>query len=140
MRVHFPIKVEGGWFGKTKPLRAVDGVTFELRAGETLGMVGESGCGKSTLARAIVQLLPRTAGAVTFLGRDLLPSEQEAIRECAAGFADRVSRSAREPRSAHDVGRSIAEPLLAFAPRTHARGARRAGARDDGRRSGSIPI
>jgi len=116
VRVHFPIKVEGGLFGKTKMLRAVDGVTFQLRAGETLGVVGESGCGKSTLARAVVQLLPRTAGAVTFLGRNLLPSEREAIRKARQDlqivFQDPLA--SLDPRMT--LGMSIAEPLLAFAP------------------------
>ncbi len=116
VRVHFPIKVEGGLFGKTKLLRAVDGVTFNLRAGETLGIVGESGCGKSTLARAVTQLLPRTAGAVTFLGRNLLPSEREAIRRARQDlqivFQDPLA--SLDPRMT--LGASIAEPLLAFAP------------------------
>jgi oligopeptide/dipeptide ABC transporter ATP-binding protein len=116
VRVHFPIKVEGGVFGKTKLLRAVDGVTFDLHAGETLGIVGESGCGKSTLARAVTQLLPRTAGAVTFLGRNLLPSEREAIRRARQDlqivFQDPLA--SLDPRMT--LGASIAEPLLAFAP------------------------
>ena len=68
LKVHFPIQVSP-WL--VKPLRAVDGVSFTLRQGETLGMVGESGCGKSTLARAILHLLPRTEGSVVWLGRDL---------------------------------------------------------------------
>jgi oligopeptide/dipeptide ABC transporter ATP-binding protein len=117
VRVHFPIKVEGGGlFGAVKLLRAVDGVSFELKAGETLGVVGESGCGKSTLARAVVQLLPRTAGAVTFLGRNLLPSEQEKVRRARQDlqivFQDPLA--SLDPRMS--LGASIAEPLLSFAP------------------------
>ncbi len=115
VRVHFPIKMDGGWFAKSKQLRAVDGVTFELKAGETLGIVGESGCGKSTLARAILQLLPRTAGDVTFLSRNLLPSEQESIRRARQDlqivFQDPLA--SLDPRMT--LGSSIAEPLLAFA-------------------------
>jgi peptide/nickel transport system ATP-binding protein/oligopeptide transport system ATP-binding protein len=115
VRVHFPVKVSEGLFDKPKMLRAVDGVSFELSAGETLGIVGESGCGKSTLARAVVQLLPRTAGAVTFLGRNLMPSEQEAIRRARRDlqivFQDPLA--SLDPRMT--LGASIAEPLLAFA-------------------------
>ncbi len=116
VRVHFPVKVEGGLLGKTKQLRAVDGVSFSLRAGETLGIVGESGCGKSTLARAILQLLPRTKGNVTFLSRNLLPSEQETIRKARHDlqivFQDPLA--SLDPRMT--LGSSIAEPLLAFEP------------------------
>ncbi|MGE0596361.1 MAG: dipeptide ABC transporter ATP-binding protein [Hyphomonadaceae bacterium] len=116
LRVHFPIKIDEGLFAKSKPLRAVDGVTFNLRAGETLGVVGESGCGKSTLARAVLQLLPRTAGAVTFLGRSLLPSERENIRRARSDlqivFQDPLA--SLDPRMT--LGASIAEPLLAFEP------------------------
>jgi oligopeptide/dipeptide ABC transporter ATP-binding protein len=91
-------------------------VSFALRAGETLGIVGESGCGKSTLARAVVQLLPRNAGSVTFLGRNLVPSEREAIRKARQDlqivFQDPLA--SLDPRMT--LGASIAEPLLAFEP------------------------
>ena len=117
VRVTFPVKVKSGsLFGARKPLRAVDGVSFKLNAGETLGIVGESGCGKSTLARAVVQLLPRNAGEVTFLGRNLLPSEREAIRQSRKDlqivFQDPLA--SLDPRMT--LGSSIAEPLLAFEP------------------------
>ncbi len=116
VRVYFPIKIDDGLFEKPKMLRAVDGVSFDLKVGETLGIVGESGCGKSTLARAVVQLLARTAGAVTFLGRNMLPSEKEALRRARQDlqivFQDPLA--SLDPRMA--LGASIAEPLLAFAP------------------------
>ncbi|MGE0740495.1 MAG: dipeptide ABC transporter ATP-binding protein [Hyphomonadaceae bacterium] len=117
VRVTFPVKIkDGSLFGSAKPLRAVDGVSFALRAGETLGIVGESGCGKSTLARAVVQLLPRNAGNVTFMGRNLLPSDQEAIRKSRQDlqivFQDPLA--SLDPRMT--LGASIAEPLLAFEP------------------------
>src|SRR6185295_3626518 len=60
VKVHFPIRVGGTILPKYKALRAVDGVSFTLKEGETLGVVGESGCGKSTLARAVLKLLPKT--------------------------------------------------------------------------------
>ena len=52
-------------------VKAVDGVTFDLKPGETLGLVGRSGCNKSTLGRAVLRLLPATAGRVVWLGEDL---------------------------------------------------------------------
>ena len=117
VRVTFPVQIKDGSFlGKKKPLRAVDGVSFKLRAGETLGIVGESGCGKSTLARAVVQLLPRNAGSVSFLGRNLVPSEKEVIRKARQDlqmvFQDPLA--SLDPRMT--LGASIAEPLLAFEP------------------------
>ena len=65
LKKYFPIK--GGFFSKTiGNVKAVDGVSLEVRKGETLGIVGESGCGKSTTGRAILQLLKPTGGKVYF--------------------------------------------------------------------------
>src|SRR5574343_746253 len=72
VKVHF--KVAGGKDGPRTPkktLKAVDGVSFDLYAGETLGVVGESGCGKSTLSRAILNLIPATDGEIVWMGKDL---------------------------------------------------------------------
>ncbi len=114
LKVSFP--VAQGLFQKPRQLRAVDGVSFTLRQGETLGVVGESGCGKSTLARAVIQLLPVTAGRVAWLGRDLSKETQEEIRrhrkEFQIVFQDPLaSLDPRQP-----IGVSIAEPLKALSP------------------------
>ena len=111
IKVHFPVPVSGTLFPKTKPLRAVDGVSFQLREGETLGIVGESGCGKSTLARAVLRLLPKTAGTVVWCGRDIGEKTQKELRplrrEFQVVFQDPLA--SLDPRMT--VGESIAEPL-----------------------------
>jgi oligopeptide transport system ATP-binding protein len=86
LEVHFPI-TRGVLFQKTMGVvRAVDGVSFELRRGETLGLVGESGCGKSTTARAIIRLVRPTAGSVEFQGRDLAALDDRELRESRRGL------------------------------------------------------
>jgi peptide/nickel transport system ATP-binding protein len=97
------------------PADAVRGVGFELRRGETLGLVGESGCGKSVTALALMGLLPETArvaGSVRFAGRELVGLPDEAL--CALR-GDRIGMVFQEPMTSlnplHTVGRQVAEPL-----------------------------
>lgn len=117
MKVHFPIQVKGGLFGKRKPLKAVNGVSFDLKPGETLGVVGESGCGKSTLARGVLRLIPPTAGTVAWLGKDIA----KASRGEMDGLRDDLQIVFQDPLASLDprmtIGASVAEPLLVHEPR-----------------------
>jgi oligopeptide/dipeptide ABC transporter ATP-binding protein len=119
VKVWFPVRAR--LFERRLNLRAVDGVDLSLRKGETLGVVGESGSGKSTLARAVINLIPATAGAVTILGRDVTHAEGEALRKARKDlqivFQDPLA--SLDPRTT--IGDSIAEPL-----RVHRRGLDRA--------------
>ncbi len=114
VKVHFPIKTKGGLFGRTVPLRAVDGVSFTLQEGETLGIVGESGCGKSTLARAVLRLIESNDGSVSWLGTDLTSLDRksmiEARKDMQIVFQDPLA--SLDPRMT--IADSIAEPLRTF--------------------------
>jgi peptide/nickel transport system ATP-binding protein len=96
-----------GLFAPPAVLRAVDEITLELNAGESLGLVGESGCGKSTLARMIVGLLPPTSGSMEFKGRPLLHGAPELRGRLQMIFQDPFS--SLNPRMR--VGTSVGEPL-----------------------------
>lgn len=79
LRTWFP--VHGGVFRrKTGDIRAVDGVSFSVEPGQTVGLVGESGSGKTTIGRTILKLQPATSGSVEFDGRDILPMSEREFR------------------------------------------------------------
>jgi oligopeptide/dipeptide ABC transporter ATP-binding protein len=111
LNVHFPIR--GGLFGKTRAtVKAVNGVSLEIREGETLGLVGESGCGKSTLGKALLRLVRPTSGEILFNGKDLVglsPKELRVFRkEMQIIFQDPFS--SLNPRMS--VGQILTEPLI----------------------------
>lgn len=93
-------------------IKAVDGITLDLYAGETLGLVGESGCGKSTLSRTILQLIRPTSGKVEFLGQDLTVLSRQALRQQRR----QMQMVFQDPHACLNplmtVGQSIADPLL----------------------------
>ncbi|MET9954032.1 ABC transporter ATP-binding protein [Streptomyces sp. NPDC006339] len=97
---------------RSAPVRAVDGVGFDIASGETLGLVGESGCGKSTTGRMIVRLLAPTSGTVAFDGRDIGRLSRRALkplrRELQMVFQD--PHSSLNPR--RTVAGIISDPLL----------------------------
>ncbi|HVJ44409.1 MAG TPA: dipeptide ABC transporter ATP-binding protein [Dongiaceae bacterium] len=117
LKVHFEVG-NGGLFNRHPAVvKAVDGVSFDLRAGETLGLVGESGCGKSTLGRALLRLLTIKEGKVVWLGSDLASLDPEAMRqkrrEMQIIFQDPLA--SLNPRMT--IGQIIAEPLKTFNPK-----------------------
>ena len=97
---------------KASIIKAVDNISFELYAGEILGLVGESGCGKSTLSRTILQLIKPTAGQVKFLGQDLTTLSNSAMRSQRR----QLQMVFQDPHACLNplmtVGKSIADPLL----------------------------
>ncbi len=114
LKVHFQVRSGGLLFADYVPLKAVDGVSFDLAAGETLGIVGESGCGKSTLGRAVLQLLPVTAGSVAWLGGDLTALDKKELKarrqDMQIIFQDPLA--SLDPRMT--AGDIIAEPVRNF--------------------------
>ena len=108
---HFPIGKQGIWGKPAQWLHAVDGVSFKLERGETLGLVGESGCGKSTCARTIIGLYPATSGSVRFDGNELTGLSKSEW----APYRRRVQMIFQDPYASLDprqtVGSILAEPL-----------------------------
>ncbi|ALL67504.1 MULTISPECIES: ABC transporter ATP-binding protein [Paraburkholderia] len=116
LSVHFSIAQGGYPWSKKATLRAVDGVSFDVRRGETVGLVGESGCGKSTLARAIIGLTPVTSGSVQWKGRE---SVQGTSRDTTQIRRD-VQMIFQDPLASLDprmtIEQIVAEPLKTHQP------------------------
>jgi ABC-type oligopeptide transport system ATPase subunit len=98
--------------GRSDAFRAVDGVSFSIKRGQTLGLVGESGCGKSTTARAIVRWTPASAGEVLFEGRNVLELDRAEEREYrrSVGFVFQDPLASLDPR--RTLAQSVAAPLV----------------------------
>jgi peptide/nickel transport system ATP-binding protein len=108
---HYQVHRGGTLFGRTATLRAVDGVSFTLQPGRTLGLVGESGCGKTTTARLVLGLLPLTAGEIRLQGEPLPKAGSQRWR----ALRRLVQMVYQDPLAALDrriaVGRQVMEPL-----------------------------
>ncbi len=118
LKVHFRLKNNFLTFWKkAKTVKAVDGINFDLRDGETLGVVGESGCGKSTLARGVLKLIKPDSGSIHWLGQDITQLKRSKMREKRKEmqiiFQDPLA--SLDPRMT--IGNSIAEPLMTHFPK-----------------------
>jgi oligopeptide transport system ATP-binding protein len=109
---YFPIMRGLVWSRQVGAVKAVDDISFEIRRGETLGVVGESGCGKSTTGRAILHLLPPTSGKVYLDDVDLTTLSNDELRQMRPQMQMIFQDSYASLNPRHSVGKIIAEPLV----------------------------
>jgi peptide/nickel transport system ATP-binding protein len=121
LKIYFPIKSGLVMDRHVGDIKAVDGVSFEIKRGETLGLVGESGCGKSTVGRALLRLYELTAGKIIFDGQDISNLSESELRP----LRRRMQMVFQDPFSSlnprHSVARMVGEPM-----RVHGLAGRRA--------------
>ena len=114
LRKHYPVNagILSSMMGRSSAVKAVDGVSFELREGEGLGLVGESGCGKTTTGRLLLKLTPPTSGSIHFDGEDVSTMKGASLKR----FRQRAQLVFQNPYEAlnprYSIGRSLAEPLV----------------------------
>jgi oligopeptide transport system ATP-binding protein len=121
LQVHFKLASDSPWpWTPPRVLKAVNGVSFDIHPGQTLGVVGESGCGKSTLARAMLNLIPATAGSIAWQGQEMLGATPAVWQ----GFRKSVQMIFQDPLASLDprmtIGQIIAEPLHTHFPQLSA--------------------
>ncbi|NRB43778.1 MAG: ABC transporter ATP-binding protein [Verrucomicrobiales bacterium] len=111
LKMHFPVR--GGIFSRqTGAVKAVDGVSISINAGETLGLVGESGCGKSTLGKSIVRLLRPNSGKIIFKGQDITTMSQGFLRKKRQDFQMVFQDPAESLDARMSVGQLVSEPMI----------------------------
>ncbi len=117
LKRYFPVRLKGGLFGRKAAVKAVDGISFAVKSGEALGIVGESGCGKSTTAKLVLNITSPSSGEIMFDGHDITscsPAQWRALRrDMQFVFQDplgalkprmRIIDQTREPLLIHRIG------------------------------------
>lgn len=110
LKTHFPVR-RGILQRVVDQVRAVDGITFSIDPGQTLGLVGESGCGKTTVGRTILRLIPATAGSVRYAGEDVFAMNARDMRQARRKMQIIFQDPAGSLNPRMRVGRIVGEPL-----------------------------